>query len=319
MIDLKLSYPVNTLDNQTLLLAGTVLSTDTLGSLISSNKTTTQQVYSLLKYGSVQQDLINFLSQPPYSTIFSTQEQITELLNLTEKIDLDLPFLQSLDYFKQQDLYTYRHILTVFALSTVLIKDLVSDYKDLIHEATSGPTHDLGKICVPVYILKKSTILTRAERDMLTHHSAAGYVLLCYYLKDPQSIVARVAGDHHERKNGSGYPRGIEQTDLLVEIVAVSDVYDALIAPRPYRPTSYENRTALEEITSMAERDEVSWDVVKALVARNRKDKLHFSESRVSPEKRGSPPKDNLYGLIAKEEGISEDDGDTSGNAQTES
>jgi HD-GYP domain-containing protein (c-di-GMP phosphodiesterase class II) len=319
MIDLKLSYPVNTLDNQTLLPADTVLSTDTLGSLISSNKTSTQQVYSLLKYGSVKQDLIHFLSQPPYSTIFSTQDQMTELLNLTENIDLDLPFLQSLDYFKQQDLYTYRHILTVFALSTVLIKDIVSDFKNLIHEAISAPTHDIGKICVPVNILKKSTILTRDERNILRHHSAAGYVLLSYYLKNPKSIVAIVAGDHHERKNGSGYPSGIEQTNLLVEIIAVSDVYDALIAQRPYRPTSYDNRTALEEITSMAERDEVGWDVVKALVARNRKDMRHFKESRLSPEKRGSPPQDNLYGLVANEEGTSEDDGDTSGNAQTES
>ena len=113
--------------------------------------------------------------------------------------------------------------------------------------------------------------------------------------------------DHHEKKDGSGYPRGIPLEDLMVEIVAVSDIYDALVSSRPYRPISYDNRTALEEITGMAGRNEISWEVVRALVAHNRKAKPHSSECSISTEKRGTPPPGNVYGIIAEEKNNPED------------
>ena len=104
----------------------------------------------------------------------------------------------------------------------------------------------------------KSDPLTLTERGSLEHHAAAGFVLLSYYFQDFQNIGAITARDHHERKDGSGYPCGTLLDDYMVEIVAVSDVYDALISQRPYRPVSYENRTALEEITEMAEKNQKS-------------------------------------------------------------
>ena len=88
----------------------------------------------------------------------------------------------------------------------------------------------------------------------------------------------------------------------MVEIIAVCDIYDALLSPRPYRPTSYDNRTALEEITEMAQRGKLSLDVVKILVSHNRKDKTHFREFRLSTEKRGTAPAENLYGIIVEKE-----------------
>ena len=218
-----------------------------------------------------------------------------------KSVRIVVPVLQSLDYFKKHDFHTYRHILTVSALSTLLAKDLLSDHQDLIREAATGPTHDFGKVCVPLHILKKSQPLTRRERSILKHHTAAGHILLSYYLKDNHNLAARVARDHHERKDASGYPRGIRLMDRMVEIVTVSDVYDALISSRPYRPIAYDNRTALEEITAMAERNEIGWNVVRALVARNRKSKPHHSECEVSVEKRGTSPPGSVYGVIVEE------------------
>ena len=191
--------------------------------------------------------------------------------------------------------------LIVFALTTLLTKDLISDYKSLMHGIATGPTHDFGKICVPLNILKKSTPLTLNERDILETHTAAGFVLLSYYLQDENNPGAEVARDHHERKNGSGYPCGIHLKDRLVEIIAVCDVYDALISLRPYRPISYDNRTALEEITAMAERNEIGWDVVKSLIAHNRQNKPHYKEVKVSMEKRGTPPPGNVYGATTEQ------------------
>jgi HD-GYP domain-containing protein (c-di-GMP phosphodiesterase class II) len=83
-----------------------------------------------------------------------------------------------------------------------------------------------------------------------------------------------------------------------VEIVVACDVYDALISPRPYRRVSYDNRTALEEITEMANQGKIDWKIVKALVAHNRKGKPPAHECAVSIEKRGNPPEGNLYGIL---------------------
>lgn len=304
---LTLQHEVSTVDYRLLLPAGTAISTETIDTLISSNGFTPYPSFSLLGYKSVKKDLLHFLSLPPYHMIFSDQGQISDLINIMESVYLVQPVLQSLDYFKKHDFYTYRHVIAVFALTTLLAKDFIASHKDLIHEIRTGPSHDLGKICVPPYILKKVEPLTFWERSILEHHSAAGFVLLCYYLQDTQSLAAIVARDHHERKDGSGYPRGIEIEDRMVEIVTVSDIYDALTSGRPYRPVSYDNRTALEEITTMAEKGKVSLELVRALISHNREDKPHYSEVMISTEKRGTSPPGNVYGTTSGEEMPSSD------------
>jgi HD-GYP domain-containing protein (c-di-GMP phosphodiesterase class II) len=234
-------------------------------------------------------------------TIFSDQKEINDLLNLLETVRFPIPVLQTLDYFKTNDFYTYAHVLMVFALSTLLAKDLLPDYQERIRLSATGPTHDTGKVSVPQHILKKATPLTKRERRFLEHHTAAGYVLLSYYYKDSQHLACKVALDHHERRDRSGYPRGALLEDPMVEIIAACDVYDALIMPRPYRSGAYDNRTALEELTEMAKQNKIGWDVVKALIAHNRKSNPHYKEITVSAEKRGTAPSYNVYGMIAEE------------------
>jgi len=300
---LTLQHPIRTLDNQPLYSAGSLLTEETLDTVIDTDKVDSYQTYPLLLYGSIKEDCLNFLSIPPYTTIFSDKKQINDLLNLSETVHFSIPVLQSLDYFKQHDLYTYSHVLMVFVLSTLLAKDLIPDYQGRVQLSATGPTHDIGKICVPVQILKKTTPLTKTERSFLEHHAAAGYVLLGYYYKNTQHLACKVALDHHERRDGSGYPRGIPLKDPLVEIIAVSDIYDALIMPRPYRSGAYDNRTALEEVTGMADQNKVGWDVVKALVAHNRASRPDYREVTVSTEKRGTPPSYNVYGVVTEETG----------------
>jgi HD-GYP domain-containing protein (c-di-GMP phosphodiesterase class II) len=299
---LTINQPVYTLDNELLLPAGNLISTETLKALISSNKSESYESHSLLYCGSIKKDMMEFMHAPPYKTIFDDKDKVAEILDLMKQVDLIIPVLQALDYFRQNDFYTYRHFLMVFALSTILAKDFFSDPEDRMSLVQTGPTHDIGKICVPLEILKKNSPLSRAELNFLEHHTAAGYVLLSYYYRDTRNLTVKVARDHHERIDNSGYPRAINLNDKMIEIIAVSDVYDALISPRPYRAVSYDNRTALEEITTMAEKGKFSWDVVKALVAHNRKSKPHPSETTVSPEKRGTPPSDNVYGVIAEDD-----------------
>jgi HD-GYP domain-containing protein (c-di-GMP phosphodiesterase class II) len=302
MNEYKLQYPVRTLADDELLPAGAVLDEETLQELSAAGNRSASQSVKLLTYGSIKKDLVDFFSLPPYDIIFANSHRFTPTLDVLGQVYLPLPILESLDHFKEYDFYTYRHMLLVLALSIRISQSLMKDPEDLLQGAVASPSHDFGKICVPLEILKKNTPLTSAERKILEHHTLAGYVLLRYYIHDPRQLAARVARDHHERMNGTGYPMGITAKDRMVEIVVVSDVYDALISPRPYRPTSYENRTALEEICDKAENGDISWDVVKALVSINRREKKDYNSCSVSDERRGVPPADNIYGIIADEE-----------------
>jgi len=295
----KLDCPVHTLDSRLLLPAGKELTSEALDELIATNKDTPYQVLSFLEHGTVYQDILRLIQKPPYHVIFDGLKK-TYALNLMKKISFIPPILESLDLFEERDFYTYRHSLAVFAMSTIMAQDLLEKSEDWIMEIMAGTIHDLGKICVPPKILKKEDPLTAAEKRILQHHTLAGFVLLCYYLKDRRSFAAQVAKEHHERRDESGYPLGISLSDRMVEIIAACDVYDALLSPRPFRPTPYDNRTALEEIIEMAKEGKLSWEVVQTLVSNNRKDRPHFQECKVSTEKRGTPPEDNLYGVIVK-------------------
>lgn len=302
MTVLTLQYPVHTLDGQELLPAGVALTGAVLAEMVVEGRKKTFPGVSLLEYGTTRRDLAACISEGNYRTILGDEADYAALLALMEKTRLPLPVLESLDHFKNNDMYTYRHVLMVFALSSTIARRMMRSVSDVLQEASAGPLHDFGKICVPVDILKKTTFLRRSERMYLEHHTMAGYVLLSYYLGNFGGIAPAVALDHHERGDGSGYPRGIALRGRLVEIVAACDVYDALISPRPYRQISFDNRSALEEITRMAEQGKISWEIVRLLVALNRKDRPPPEECAVSLEKRGKSPEGNLYGVILDDE-----------------
>lgn len=295
-----LNYAVRTLDHGLLLPAGTILSDEVMAEVAWRGRRDKSSLRTLNAHDSALADLRRYIESPPYHAIFADREQTADCLRLMGEVELVEPFMRVLDHFRHHDHYTYRHMLMVFALTTLLARDLIPDYSERLREAFAGPTHDFGKICVPLNILTKTTPLTFDERRQLEHHPLAGYVLLSYYLQDHQHFSAQVARDHHERKDGSGYPSGRRILDPMLEIISICDIYDALISPRPYRPISYDNRTALEEITRLAEAGKVGWYVVKALVAHNRRIAFDPAQVWVSPEKRGIPPQGNNYGLVAE-------------------
>jgi len=299
MTDVVLSYPVFTLEDKQLLPAGTRLTPDVLGDIASAGKAPEATHVRMLDHAKVADDLRKFCNQSPYDVIFADGEQLELLFQQMARLRLSRPLIDYLDYFREEDFYTYQHTLTVFALSMLLAHVLESDAETAVREAIGAPTHDFGKLCVPMPVLKKAEPLTLDERQQLEHHVLAGYVLLTFYTGNPLNPAAVAARDHHERRDASGYPNGTHLDNRMVEIVAVSDVFDALIAARPYRRLAFETRTALDHITMMAKAGMLSWDVVQALVSCNRRDKPHYSECRISLEQRGEPPSQNLYGVTA--------------------
>ena len=298
---LAMTFPVVTLEGQLLLPAGTLLSEQVLAEVAAAGRLVPREHVSLLDYGTVREDLRRCLAITPYDDIFGDGELVDELVGRMNMVRLPLPLLHSLDYFRAHDFHTYRHILTVFGLSMLVAEDVMPGYGERAGDVVAGPTHDFGKLCIPLAILRKSSPLTRHERRLLDHHPLAGHVLLTYYFGDHRHPAVIVARDHHERRDGSGYPRGITDLPPIVELVAACDVYDALLSSRPYRPLSYDNRTALEELTAMAEQGKLGWESVTALVARNRKGQPRPVEVVVSRDRRGVPPQGNCYGTLIED------------------
>jgi putative two-component system response regulator len=98
--------------------------------------------------------------------------------------------------------------------------------------------HDVGKVAVPDAILLKPGPLTAAERSVMERHAAEGHAMLAGSGNALLELAAAIALTHHERFDGTGYPRGItgDAIPLAGRIVAVADVFDALTSDRVYRP-----------------------------------------------------------------------------------
>ena len=111
----------------------------------------------------------------------------------------------------------------------------------------AGTLHDLGKFAIPSDILSKPGKLTPQEFALIKTHPQVAYNIL-----EPISLpgnTAQIILQHHERLNGSGYPKGLKGNDIILEakILAVADVVEAMSSHRPYRPALGEGK-ALEEI-----------------------------------------------------------------------
>ena len=111
----------------------------------------------------------------------------------------------------------------------------------------AGIVHDIGKITIPAEILIKPTKLTNLEFSLIKQHSLSGYEML-KNVESPWSL-AEIVYQHHERMNGSGYPRNLKGDEILLEsrIMVVADVVEAMASYRPYRP-ALGIEAALEEI-----------------------------------------------------------------------
>lgn len=116
------------------------------------------------------------------------------------------------------------------------------DEETIEEYAIAAPLHDIGKVGIPDDILRKPGLLTFAEREKMKTHTELGYQVLLsatHELNDNPMVViaANIAKSHHEKWDGSGYPEGLSGTDIPLEarLMAVADVYDALISKRVYK------------------------------------------------------------------------------------
>ncbi len=134
------------------------------------------------------------------------------------------------------DEYLYTHSFQVTMYSIAIAKEMGYKYDELRLIGIGAMLHDIGKLLVPNEILTKPGRLTDEEYKEMKQHTRYGFDLL-RNLHSVSLLVAHCAFQHHERLDGSGYPRGLVDTEIhpFAKIIGVADVFDAVTSNRVYR------------------------------------------------------------------------------------
>lgn len=150
---------------------------------------------------------------------------------------------------EQRDPYTSGHEQRVGIIAEDIAREMGWPEKKCKELQMIGLVHDIGKIGIPAEILSKPSRLSDLEYKMIQTHVERGYDIL-KDVKFPMPL-AEIIFQHHERMNGSGYPRGLKEQDILPEarILAVADVLESMASHRPYR-SALGVEAAIKEIES---------------------------------------------------------------------
>jgi len=181
---------------------------------------------------------------------------VTERKQAEEKLLLTLESLRKafgtiikvmVSAVEMRDPYTSGHQIRSADLARAIATEMGLPQDKINGIRLAGSIHDIGKLSIPAEILSKPSKLTNIEFSLIKEHSRVGYEML----KDVESPwpLAQIVYQHHERMDGSGYPRNLKGDEILIEarIMAVADVVEAMASHRPYRPT-LGIEVALEEI-----------------------------------------------------------------------
>lgn len=134
------------------------------------------------------------------------------------------------------DDYTFQHSLNVTIYALALGTKLKLSNKELIELGIGSILHDIGKLFIEEDILKKPDKLSDKEYEIMKQHAQLGFDYIRHHTDLP-TVVAHCAYQHHERLDGSGYPRQLKDKDIHIygKILGISDVFDAVTSNRVYR------------------------------------------------------------------------------------
>ncbi|MCL6455008.1 MAG: HD domain-containing protein [Alicyclobacillus sp.] len=169
----------------------------------------------------VDTEFLYFSTQPVFHHY---SVQLRELMQLAVSIE-------------QKDGYTADHCNRIKDLSMRIGQEMGLTSSQLYNLNIASFLHDVGKIRVPLPILNKPSTLSAAEWDVMKRHTSFGRQMLEETNLPMLTTAAQIVEQHHERRNGSGYPFGLAGDDIRLEaaIVAVADSFDAMTTDRPYQ------------------------------------------------------------------------------------
>jgi diguanylate cyclase (GGDEF)-like protein/PAS domain S-box-containing protein/putative nucleotidyltransferase with HDIG domain len=156
----------------------------------------------------------------------------TELANSREGFGILNALVTAVD---NKDRYTRRHSEDVMKYSVEVARELGLDDSEQRRVAVAALLHDVGKIGVPDFVLRKPGVLTPAEFETMRQHPQMGAIMVTSVPGFEETIDA--VRHHHERSDGEGYPFGLrgEEIPLIARLMAVADAYSAMTTDRPYR------------------------------------------------------------------------------------
>jgi len=142
----------------------------------------------------------------------------------------------NINQLRVHDYYTYSHSVNTAVLSAIIGREIGFGEKKLKDLTYAGLLHDIGKIKISKEILYKPSQLTVEEFDLIKNHTLIGYDFLKKNSDIPEHII-KGALEHHERWNGGGYPNKLSGTQIseFAQIIAIADVFDALVSEKIYR------------------------------------------------------------------------------------
>ncbi len=169
----------------------------------------------------------------------------SEIDNIIDEIATNTNLSIGMAELKTHDDYTYQHSVNVCVLAIIMGSSIGYNRRQLQELGAGAIMHDIGKVNIPLGILNKSGALNNEELNIIKKHPSDGFKMI---RNSPQikSVSARVTLQHHERFDGMGYPRRVAREAIHEYglIVAVADVFDALISNRSYR-SAYNNQEAI--------------------------------------------------------------------------
>lgn len=190
------------------------------------------------------------------------KNMVTEIIGNRESM------IHTFDLRTYQD-YVYAHSVNVAVISVLIALSLDYNEAKLIDLALGALLHDIGMLTVPKEIILKVGNLTPAESGAMQRHADEGFEII-RKRREISTLAAHIAFQHHERFDGTGYPRRLKGEEIheYARIVAVADIFDALIADRPYRKGLLPHE-AYEIMMTLADRyiDKIILDIFLANVA----------------------------------------------------
>ena len=171
--------------------------------------------------------------------------------DLTEAIMTNSAVAIDINTLKVSDEYTFKHSVDVAMISMIIGKRHGLSREEIREIGVAGLLHDMGKSKIPTEILNKPGKLTDEEFALMKRHPYDGYQILKDRGGFSNAVLLGVL-QHHEKINASGYPMGIskDQIHLFGRLIAVADIFDALVTKRPYKD-AFPMREAVEMIMSM--------------------------------------------------------------------
>ncbi len=180
----------------------------------------------------------DFLIKPPNKVeLLARTKSLVKIRQLNRSLtSIENVVFSLANAVEAKDSYTQGHVERVSNLAVNLGKKMGLDKKELDALRLGGALHDIGKISVSRTILNKPGPLDADEWDIMKKHTELGYKI-CMPLKNNLGMALEVIRYHHEKLDGSGYPDGLVGSEIppVAQVMAVVDIYDALITDRPYR------------------------------------------------------------------------------------